>query len=144
MDREQIDQPHGSLGRIMMTLCLTVSGGMAWLTAAAPIVKSGTGHGVIWTSYIAFMIFGMLNVLAGIFVDISSAKLKRRELADKYGITQMCVFPLWSEQAGVLECGRADGLGSVEASEGGDTNGRAVGEDSEAKKFGEKGERGRP
>ena len=49
--------------------------------------------------------FGMLNVLTGIFVDISSAKLKRRELADKYGITQMCVIPF---EAGVLEFGRAD------------------------------------
>ena len=39
LDREQIDQPHGNLGRIMMTLCLTVSGGMEWLTAAAPIVN---------------------------------------------------------------------------------------------------------
>merc|ERR550532_3626987 len=67
--REQIDHLYGSLDRTMMTLFLTVSGGMEWLTAAEPIVKLGTGYGVIWTGYIAFMVFGMLNVLTGIFVD---------------------------------------------------------------------------
>jgi hypothetical protein len=43
--------------------------------------------------------------------DVSSAKLKRRELADKYGITQMCVIPF---EAGVLEFGRADDVAKWE------------------------------
>jgi len=67
--REQIDHLYGSLDRTMMTLFLTVSGGIEWSQAAEPIVKLGTEYGVIWTSYIAFMMFGMLNVLTGIFVD---------------------------------------------------------------------------
>ena len=29
----------------------------------------GTGHAIIWDSYIAFMKFGMLNDMTGIFVD---------------------------------------------------------------------------
>ena len=68
-DREQIHQLYGSLGRTMMTRCRTASGGMEWFTAAAPIVKLGTGYSVIWSSYIAFLMFGMLYVLKGIFVD---------------------------------------------------------------------------
>ena len=46
-DDAQIDQLYGSLCRTMMTLGLTVSGGTEWLTAAAPLVQLGTGHGVI-------------------------------------------------------------------------------------------------
>jgi len=68
-DRQQIDNLYGSLDRCMMTLFLTVSGGMEWRAAAEPIVKLGYGYGVIWTGYITFMVFGMLNVLTGIFVD---------------------------------------------------------------------------
>jgi len=43
--------------------------------------------------------------------DVSSAQLKRKELADKYGITQMCVIPF---EAGVLEFGRADDVAKWE------------------------------
>ena len=42
--------------------------------------KLGTGHAIIWNSYIAFMKFGMLIVMTGIFVDnaINSASISNR------------------------------------------------------------------
>jgi hypothetical protein len=68
---QEIHTLYGSLLRSMMTLFLTISGGLEWSKAAGPLVKLGTGtlYGIIWTAYIAFMVFGMLNVLTGIFVE---------------------------------------------------------------------------
>eukprot|EP00931_Biecheleriopsis_adriatica_P099021 TRINITY_DN7325_c0_g2_i1.p1 TRINITY_DN7325_c0_g2~~TRINITY_DN7325_c0_g2_i1.p1 ORF type:complete len:630 (-),score=126.82 TRINITY_DN7325_c0_g2_i1:42-1931(-) len=39
--------------------------------------------------------------------DVSQANLKRKELANKYGITQMCIVPF---EAGVLEFGHSDDM----------------------------------
>lgn len=52
-----------------MTLFLTVSGGLEWSQAAGPVAKLGLSYALIWIGYIAFMVFGMLNVLTGIFVE---------------------------------------------------------------------------
>jgi len=60
---------YGGVGRTMMTLFMTISGGLEWREAAAPMVELGWIYAVLWTCYIMFMIFGMLNVLTGIFVD---------------------------------------------------------------------------
>merc|ERR1719195_342799 len=53
----------------MMTLFMTISGGLEWSAVAHPMVELGWVYGVLWTCYTTFMIFGMLNVLTGIFVD---------------------------------------------------------------------------
>merc|ERR1719410_3054899 len=66
---EEIATLYGNLPRSMMTLFLTISGGLEWSKAAGPLVKLGTFYGIIWTAYVAFMVFGMLNVLTGIFVE---------------------------------------------------------------------------
>ena len=63
-----------------MTRCRTASGGMDWLTAAAPIVKLGTGYSVIWSSYIAFLMFGMLYVLKGIFIDTAISVMNKSRM----------------------------------------------------------------
>lgn len=68
-DVEDIARLYGSLPKTMMTLFLTVSGGLEWSKAAGPVVKLDLYYGVIWTAYIAFMMFGLLNVLTGIFVE---------------------------------------------------------------------------
>merc|ERR1719410_138597 len=62
---QEIAALYGNLPRSMMTLFLTISGGLEWSKAAGPLVKLGTGafYGTIWTGYVAFMVFGMLNVL---------------------------------------------------------------------------------
>jgi len=60
---------YGGIGRTMMTLFMTISGGLEWRSAAEPMVQLGWFYAALWTCYICFMIFGMLNVLTGIFVD---------------------------------------------------------------------------
>lgn len=52
-----------------MTLFRSISGGIEWSVAAAPVTNINWTFGVIWTAYIAFTLFGILNVLTGIFCD---------------------------------------------------------------------------
>jgi len=66
---QQVSLMYGSIERTMMTLFMTVSGGLEWREAARPIAQVGWFYGLLWVAYIAFMVFGMLNVLTGIFVD---------------------------------------------------------------------------
>merc|ERR1719362_1597558 len=66
---DEIDALYGTIPNSMMTLFLTVSGGLEWSKAAEPLVRLNAYFGVIWTAYIGFMVFGMLNVLTGIFVE---------------------------------------------------------------------------
>jgi len=68
-DWERVNTLYGSIDRAMMTLFLSVSNGITWSAAAEPIAKLGTFYGMVWTAFMAFMLFGMLNVLTGIFVD---------------------------------------------------------------------------
>jgi len=60
---------YGTVLRTMVTLFMTISGGLEWKLAAWPLMKLSWVYAAMWTLYITFMIFGMLNVLTGIFVD---------------------------------------------------------------------------
>jgi len=60
---------YGGVGRTMMTLFMTITGGLEWKRAAWPVAELGWVYAALWTCYITFMVFGMLNVLTGIFVD---------------------------------------------------------------------------
>lgn len=52
-----------------MTLFRAISGGLEWSEAAASITDVNFTFGVVWTIYIGFTLFGILNVLTGIFCD---------------------------------------------------------------------------
>merc|ERR1719362_331855 len=77
---QQIATLYGNLPTAMMTLFLTISGGLEWSKAAGPLATVGVFYSIIWTAYIAFMVFGMLNVLTGIFVETAmSAMINDRD-----------------------------------------------------------------
>jgi hypothetical protein len=67
--RQQAIRLYGSIDRTMMTLFMTISGGMEWSEAAEPVAKLDGYMCVIWMVYSAFMTFGLTNILVGIFVE---------------------------------------------------------------------------
>merc|ERR550532_3323239 len=67
-----------------MTLFLAVSGGLEWSIPARPLAKLGWYYTFIWTAYIAFMTFGLLNVLVGIFCETAMSAMNN----DKDNIIQ--------------------------------------------------------
>merc|ERR1719277_2551075 len=64
-----LEHLYGSFGKALLTLFRAISGGDDWSTLAAPIAKVGPLYEAAWVVYISFMVFGMLNILTGIFVD---------------------------------------------------------------------------
>jgi len=66
---EAIEVLYGTIDQSMLTLFLSISSGLTWSLAADPISKLGTFYGAIWTVFMFFTLFGLLNVLTGIFVD---------------------------------------------------------------------------
>merc|ERR1719362_1034366 len=74
-DIEEIAAFYGDLPKTMMTLFLTASGGLEWRLSAGALVKLGWYYAFIWTAYIAFTVFGLLNVLTGIFCETAMSAM---------------------------------------------------------------------
>merc|ERR1740123_2888612 len=99
-----------------MTLFMTISGGLEWKQAAWPMVELGWVNAVLWMFYIFFMIFGMLNVLTGIFVDAAFQAMN----SDRDNIIQTQIeekHSLINLIKGVFQTSDTDGSGQVSMDE---------------------------
>mmetsp|Transcript_71966 Transcript_71966/g.227492 ORF Transcript_71966/g.227492 Transcript_71966/m.227492 type:complete len:852 (-) Transcript_71966:110-2665(-) len=79
-----MDKYYGSLGRTLLTLFMCISGGDSWVYAAEPLMQIGPFTQVLFLAYIAFVLFALLNILNGLFVDaaVQSASAKRKLAVD--------------------------------------------------------------
>jgi len=109
---QQVFMLYGGVERTMMTLFMTISGGIEWKVAAWPMFQLGWFYGLLWTTYIAFMVFGLLNVLTGIFVDAAiQAMMNDRDniiqtqLEERHSLINMI--------HGIFQDSDADGSGQV-------------------------------
>jgi len=109
---QQVYLLYGNIQRTMTTLFMTISGGLEWRQAALPMSRLGWVYGIIWMAYIAFMIFGMLNVLTGIFVDAAFQAMTndrdniiQTQLEEKHSLINMI--------RGIFEDSDVDGSGQV-------------------------------
>jgi len=57
----------------LFTLIQAVSGGNSWGDLARPFAKIGWFYGLAFTLFVTFVMFGLLNVLIGVFVQSTSA-----------------------------------------------------------------------
>lgn len=60
---------YGSVGQAMLTLFMAISGGCDWKEAMDPIWGVSPAYGFLFLFYIVFIVFGVLNVVTGVFVD---------------------------------------------------------------------------
>lgn len=62
---------YGGILSTMLTLFRTISGGAEWAEVAQPVsdLPGGMMYTLVWVMFMAFMIFGVLNVLTGVFCD---------------------------------------------------------------------------
>lgn len=65
---EEIDFYYGGIPATMATLFQAVTGG-DWTVMALPIFRLSWMFHCVWYAYIAFVLFGLLNVFTGIFVE---------------------------------------------------------------------------
>jgi len=66
---EQVYKLYGSVQKTMLTLFSTISGGSEWPIVADPVHRISWGFTALWMIFICVMVFGVLNILTGIFVD---------------------------------------------------------------------------
>jgi len=113
---DQVAQLYGRIDRTMLTLFMTISGGMEWSAAAEPLTELGAFFGIVWTAYISFMVFCVLNVLIGIFVDVAlQAMLNDRDNMIHAQIEELNTF-IRMIQA-VFKTSDTDGSGTLSRAE---------------------------
>jgi len=61
----------GDLWQTMLTVFMSYSGGMDWGDVMDPLLGIGLGHGILYLVFFMFTVFGMINVVTGLFVDAS-------------------------------------------------------------------------
>merc|ERR550532_3496428 len=66
---EDIMEHWGSVETSMRTLLMAITGGNDWKELAAPLWQVGAHYYILFLFYIAFIVFAVLNLLTGIFVD---------------------------------------------------------------------------
>jgi hypothetical protein len=64
---------YGAVPITLRTLLRVISGGADWFDASKELWKVNVGYGFLFIVYIHFMVFGVLNVLVGVFVDSAMA-----------------------------------------------------------------------
>jgi hypothetical protein len=67
--KEQILWLYGDIGSAMLTLFWTISGGMEWSVPSELLARLDVSLSVVWLIFIAFIMFGLLNVMVAIFVE---------------------------------------------------------------------------
>mmetsp|Transcript_49605 Transcript_49605/g.106204 ORF Transcript_49605/g.106204 Transcript_49605/m.106204 type:complete len:711 (+) Transcript_49605:57-2189(+) len=67
-----LEKKYGGLEETMITLFMTISGGMDWADALEPLENLHFVYGYILIFYVFFMFFGVLNVVIGFFVTTTA------------------------------------------------------------------------
>jgi hypothetical protein len=73
-DIEQLKQHRHftSLVRLMFTLFMSISGGISWVEVVDPTIDVHPLIAPLFTMYIAFAVFCVLNIITGVFVEQST------------------------------------------------------------------------
>eukprot|EP00927_Polykrikos_kofoidii_P012653 TRINITY_DN15477_c0_g1_i1.p1 TRINITY_DN15477_c0_g1~~TRINITY_DN15477_c0_g1_i1.p1 ORF type:complete len:650 (-),score=89.70 TRINITY_DN15477_c0_g1_i1:117-2009(-) len=66
---EELQRDFGKVSRSIYTLFMAANGGISWGEPASRARKLGEGYFVLFLAYIALMVYSVLNVVIGFFVD---------------------------------------------------------------------------
>lgn len=77
--RQQVKLYFSSLPRSMWSLILCITGGLDWYHVAKPLLNADPAYAFLFTAYVMFQLFCVLNVLAAMFVE-SALKTRDKHL----------------------------------------------------------------
>jgi len=80
VERAQFKEYYSSLTETMFALLLAISVGADWRDIVKPLAEVSSIYKVAFIFYIVFTVFGVLNVLTGVFLE-SAAEFVDRDLA---------------------------------------------------------------
>lgn len=63
---------YGGLGPSMLSLFMSISGGMDWADCLAPLWNVDVIYLPLFVVFITFVVFGVLNILTAVFIEASS------------------------------------------------------------------------
>jgi len=82
-DGSELQAWFGTMGRTVLTLFESITGGISWDSAARPLMEEISAFmGLVFSFYIAFCLFAMMNVVTGVFVN--EASMRAQEDKDTY------------------------------------------------------------
>lgn len=73
---------YGSLGRSILSLFQSITNGVSWKELCDPLAKHTPIIVVLWSTYIAFAMLAMLNVITGVFVESAMASASEENNLD--------------------------------------------------------------
>eukprot|EP00928_Gymnodinium_smaydae_P093483 TRINITY_DN7768_c0_g3_i1.p1 TRINITY_DN7768_c0_g3~~TRINITY_DN7768_c0_g3_i1.p1 ORF type:complete len:663 (+),score=132.78 TRINITY_DN7768_c0_g3_i1:157-2145(+) len=79
----QMETWFGSLPATALSLFKTMSGGLAWSIISDTLMEVSLGYGILFLLYIGFAVFGILNVVTGVFVESARDTTTQTELENK-------------------------------------------------------------
>jgi len=62
---------YGGVPQVVFSLILAITGGMDWYELLYPFISINPAYAIAFTLFVLFVMFGMLNILIGIFVQKS-------------------------------------------------------------------------
>merc|ERR1719262_856758 len=65
---EKITISYGNIVSSCVTLIASISGGLDWIEASWPLLQIDPMYLVVYMSFVMFCVFGLMNILTGIFV----------------------------------------------------------------------------
>merc|ERR1711939_999237 len=66
---QSLDEHFGGVPKAMLSLFMAISGGKDWADVMAPVSEHlGAQHVAVFMFFIIFMLFGVLNIVTGVFV----------------------------------------------------------------------------
>jgi hypothetical protein len=77
--RDEILSHYENLMQATYTLFKAISGGIDWGDAADPLMRISSFMGLLFALYIAFVVFCMLNIMTGIFVENANQLMTKDE-----------------------------------------------------------------
>jgi hypothetical protein len=77
--RAEILTHYSNLPRSMVTLMMSITGGLDWYDGMRPLLQINPLYGALFVFFIMFIIFGVLNVLTGVFVE-HALQIRDRDL----------------------------------------------------------------
>merc|ERR1719410_2431456 len=57
---------------MVLSLFMSISGGMDWWEFGKPLMEISPFYGLFFVMYVAFMTFGVLNIITGIFCEAAA------------------------------------------------------------------------
>merc|ERR1712048_1099970 len=64
----KIAESYGKITHSCVTLIASISGGLDWVDASWPLYQLGGSYLVLYLAFVMFCVFGLMNILTGIFV----------------------------------------------------------------------------